>query len=87
MEDLPSELRVATDNAKAADWESGLRRVVDQHLVHGESEIYARLNLDFERVLIQAALQHTGGHKQAAAQKLGLGRNTLTRKLKELGIE
>jgi two-component system nitrogen regulation response regulator GlnG len=49
--------------------------------------ILDNLNADFERILIQAALNHTGGRKQDAAKKLGWGRNTLTRKLKELDIE
>ncbi|MDA8421658.1 MAG: nitrogen regulation protein NR(I), partial [Pseudomonadota bacterium] len=41
----------------------------------------------FERILIEVALRHTGGRKRDAAHKLGWGRNTLTRKLKELGLE
>ena len=42
---------------------------------------------DFERTLIRVALQHTRGHRQEAARLLGWGRNTLTRKLKELGMD
>jgi two-component system nitrogen regulation response regulator GlnG len=42
---------------------------------------------EFERTLIRVALKHTGGHRQDAAKLLGWGRNTLTRKLKELGME
>jgi len=42
---------------------------------------------EFERTLIRVALAHTGGHRQDAAKLLGWGRNTLTRKLKELGME
>ena len=41
---------------------------------------------EFERVLIRAALKRTQGHRQEAAKLLGWGRNTLTRKLKELGM-
>jgi two-component system nitrogen regulation response regulator GlnG len=41
----------------------------------------------FERVLIRAALEQTGGHRQDAARLLGWGRNTLARKIKELGME
>ena len=41
---------------------------------------------DFERILIETALKHTGGRKGEAAELLGWGRNTLTRKLKELGM-
>ena len=42
---------------------------------------------EFERALIRVALNLTGGHRQDAAKLLGWGRNTLTRKLKELGME
>ena len=41
----------------------------------------------FEKTLIRVALKHTQGHRQAAAKLLGWGRNTLTRKLKELGMD
>ena len=42
---------------------------------------------EMERTLLTTALRHTQGHKQEAARLLGWGRNTLTRKLKELGME
>jgi two-component system nitrogen regulation response regulator GlnG len=42
---------------------------------------------EFERTLIRVALRHTNGHRQDAAKLLGWGRNTLTRKLKELGMD
>ncbi|OZB41915.1 MAG: hypothetical protein B7X50_06030, partial [Alishewanella sp. 34-51-39] len=41
----------------------------------------------FEKVVLEQALRYTHGHKQEAARKLGWGRNTLTRKLKELGVD
>ena len=63
-----------------------MRDVARQYLARGESAIYKDLGARFERILIEAALTHTSGRKQEAAQKLGLGRNTLTRKLKELGL-
>jgi two-component system nitrogen regulation response regulator GlnG len=50
-------------------------------LERGEPELHARLRERFDQVLLQAALEHSGGHRQHAAQALGLGRNTLTRKL------
>jgi two-component system nitrogen regulation response regulator GlnG len=56
-------------------------------LQKGDSDIYQRLNEGFEKTLIQTALHYTGGRKQDAAKRLGLGRNTLTRKLKELDIQ
>lgn len=88
VEDLPPELRDGSaELADADNWRSGLKRLIEQKLVHGESNILEKLNPEFERILLQAALAHTGGRKQEAALKLGWGRNTLTRKLKELGLE
>jgi len=88
VEDLPTELHaeggVATDQDS---WRSGLKHLIEQKLAHGESNILETLNPEFERILLQAALAHTGGRKQEAAIKLGWGRNTLTRKLKELGMD
>ncbi len=87
IEDLPQELREAGPDAqRALDWETGLRRLIEQRLTLGETNILEKLNPNFERILIEVALAHTGGRKQDAARKLGWGRNTLTRKLKELGM-
>jgi two-component system nitrogen regulation response regulator GlnG len=86
-EDLPPELHAArADNMNDADWEARLKNIVEQRLARGEDAIFPDINHSFERILIEAALKHTGGHKQDAAKKLGWGRNTLTRKLKELGM-
>jgi len=88
IDDLPPELREGTAETTDADgWRTGLKRLIEQRLAHGESNILEKLNPEFERILLQAALAHTGGRKQEAALKLGWGRNTLTRKLKELGLE
>ncbi|OGI43341.1 MAG: nitrogen regulation protein NR(I) [Candidatus Muproteobacteria bacterium RBG_16_65_31] len=87
-DDLPPELRAAgQDQEPGKSWEANLRRLVEQRLARGEDDIFQDINRVFERLLIEAALKHTGGRKQEAAEKLGWGRNTLTRKLKELGIE
>ncbi len=87
IEDLPQELREGeTDQPRAMDWETGLRRLIEQRLTRGDTNILEKLSPDFERILIEAALNHTGGRKQDAARRLGWGRNTLTRKLKELGL-
>ncbi|MEE9561205.1 MAG: helix-turn-helix domain-containing protein, partial [Acidiferrobacterales bacterium] len=87
IDDLPPDLRSPAESGDPnQDWEQGLRDVARQYLAHGESAIYKDLGARFERILIEAALTHTSGRKQEAAQKLGLGRNTLTRKLKELGL-
>jgi two-component system, NtrC family, nitrogen regulation response regulator GlnG len=85
IEDLPPELR-ADGVARDDDWESSLKYLVEQRLLRGQGRIYRDISTSFERILIEAALKHTGGRKQEAAKKLGWGRNTLTRKLKELGL-
>lgn len=88
IEDLPPELRDSRSGEEInTDWIAKLRRAVDQQLSQGDSDIYKELNDNFERALIEAALSATGGRKQDAAKKLGWGRNTLTRKLKELKID
>lgn len=88
IEDLPPELKdMQGSEGDAVIWLTNLRRTADQQLSQGEIDIYKDLNASFERALIESALNATGGRKQDAAKKLGWGRNTLTRKLKELGIE
>ncbi len=85
--DLPADLQTSKGDAPIDDdWEKLLRAVVERKLERGESGVLAVLGSRFERVLLETALHHTGGHKQKAARKLGWGRNTLTRKLKELGL-
>ncbi|MDA8364370.1 MAG: nitrogen regulation protein NR(I) [Gammaproteobacteria bacterium] len=87
IEDLPQELREAEDSPQQTpDWETGLRQLIDRSLTRGETNILERLNPAFERILIEVALTHTGGKKREAARKLGWGRNTLTRKLRELKL-
>jgi two-component system nitrogen regulation response regulator GlnG len=85
--DLPSELRSEPGLDAQADWRAALDTLAAQALGRGERGIMEALTRDFERTLILRALQHTGGRRIEAAQLLGLGRNTLTRKIQELGIE
>ncbi len=90
--DLPAEVRepmAGTPDAAAgdADWRNLLDRELAQALTRGESGAGDRLEREFERTLILRALAHTGGHRMEAAQRLGWGRNTLTRKIQELGLE
>ena len=87
VEDLPPELRGAAAGREEGRWETSLKQYVEHRLMRGEGKIYRDVNDSFERILIQAALKYTGGRKQEAAKKLGWGRNTLTRKLKELGLD
>lgn len=56
-------------------------------LNRGEQNVLDVRTREFEKILITRALQHTGGRRIEAATQLGMGRNTLTRKIQELGIE
>ncbi len=67
--------------AGAADWSVALAEAARAALARGDADLHARLRERFDQVLLEAALEHSGGHRQHAAQALGLGRNTLTRKL------
>lgn len=85
--DLPPELMERKDaQAPAGDWDKALRQWADQCLARGEHDILSEAVPTFERALIETALKHTAGRKRDAANLLGWGRNTLTRKLKELGM-
>ncbi len=87
VQDLPPELMTRKDDdAPAGDWEKALRHWADQCLASGQQDILSRAVPTFERALIETALKHTAGRKRDAANLLGWGRNTLTRKLKELGM-
>src|SRR5258708_10810227 len=89
VKDLPPEVRGETGAAGApeGDWRRVLEREVASRLARGESDIADPLTRDFETVLIVKALQHTGGRRIEAAGLLGIGRNTLTRKVQELKID
>ncbi len=67
--------------AIAEEWSAALAATARAALERGEPGLHARLRERFDQVLLEAALEHSGGHRQHAAQALGLGRNTLTRKL------
>jgi two-component system nitrogen regulation response regulator GlnG len=83
--DFPSELRQDTETT-SSDWLAVLAREVDRRLASGEKDIMESLSKNFERTLIAKALAHTGGRRIEAAGLLGIGRNTITRKIGELGI-
>ncbi len=89
IEDLPPELATKTETAgnRMEDWDSVLRRWADKSLSEGEVDLLEKAMPRFERVMIEVALKHTNGRKQDAAKLLGWGRNTLTRKIKELNME
>jgi two-component system nitrogen regulation response regulator GlnG len=85
--DLPAELRAETPAAQADNWEQALAAEVDSLLARGVPDVHGELVQVFERILICRALQHTGGRRIEAANALGIGRNTITRKIAELGID
>ncbi|MGP9687879.1 sigma 54-interacting transcriptional regulator [Psychrobacter sp. AOP22-C1-C5] len=68
------------------NWQQALAIWAEQSLEQGETDILQMATPEFERVLLTAALKHSGGKKIAAASLLGWGRNTLTRKLQQLDI-
>ena len=88
VEDLPDDLHASGGDSGPAgtDWQSLLRQWAVLQLAAGKTPLLDEAQPVFERILIDAALQYSGGRRQDAAQLLGWGRNTLTRKLKELGI-
>lgn len=98
LSDLPSEFlqarnqqtkvttSIAGTSKEPTSWQEQLRNWVDGRLRAGEHDILSEATPEFERVMLEAALAFTSNHKQESAKLLGWGRNTLTRKLKELNI-
>ena len=86
--DLPPELRAGSARTdEESDWQQALDRELARALARGERAVGDRLEKEFERTLILRALAHTAGHRMEAAQWLGWGRNTLTRKIQELKLD
>ena len=71
----------------AQDWMQGLSQEADKLLAQEGAQVWDRITQQVERGLILAALKHTKGRRIEAAQKLGIGRNTITRKIQELGLD
>ncbi len=84
MDDLPPELMDAEESQPVGDWRALLTHEIQQRLNAGESRILDDLTPEFERLALEVALQQTAGRKKEAADLLGWGRNTLTRKLKDI---
>jgi two-component system nitrogen regulation response regulator GlnG len=74
-------------NMPGADWEQGLEAEAMSMLVAGRTDVWDALVNRVEAKLIQTALANTRGRRIEAAQKLGIGRNTITRKIQELGLD
>jgi two-component system nitrogen regulation response regulator GlnG len=89
LANLPPEFRaqVTGDAASASDWLAALELEAERRLARGDTGILDALGRQFERALISKALARTGGRRIDAANLLGMGRNTITRKIQELGIE
>jgi two-component system nitrogen regulation response regulator GlnG len=85
--DLPAEFREAGAAAAATDWVAALAEEAERRMTRGETGILDALGRQFERTLISRALARTSGRRIEAASLLGMGRNTITRKIQELGIE
>ena len=85
IEDLPNELTESSTPLKHESnaWQEVLSAWMDQELAQGKDAILDYAQIEFEKIMLERALIFTQGHKQDAAKKLGWGRNTLTRKLKE----
>lgn len=88
IDDLPPELKETDVSVREGqDWESEFRRWISSNLMQGKIHLLNEATPRFERILIEESLRKTGGRKQEAAHLLGWGRNTLTRKIKSLGLE
>ena len=88
LDDLPPELlNKETKTSMSSDWVKVLQNWAEQQLANGETDLFDKATPEFERVMIQTALRSAGGRRQDAARLLGCGRNTLTRKIKELDME
>ena len=86
LTDLPPEFsEQEIDSSSISNWTQALQNWADQQLSLGNTSILDEATPMFERTLIDIALKHTGGRRRDAANLLGWGRNTLTRKIKELG--
>jgi two-component system nitrogen regulation response regulator GlnG len=85
LADLPPEFSAQEASSGSGNWTVGLQEWADQQLSLGNTGILDQATPMFERTMIDIALKHTAGRRRDAAALLGWGRNTLTRKIKELG--
>ena len=88
IDDLPPELKQLADTSEVSDeWELLFRKWAEASLIKGDTELLRDAVPRFEAILIKEALKKTGGRRQDAAKLLGWGRNTLTRKIKQLELD
>ena len=84
---MAAPVAAAVPESSAAAWEAGLQAEAMALLETGRTDVWDVLTRRFETRLIQTALANTRGRRIEAAHKLGIGRNTITRKIQELGME
>ena len=85
--DLPPEMRDQPGRESPTSWIEGLSTEADRLIAASPGEVFDRLTREFERTLIRRALAATGGRRIEAAQLLGIGRNTISRKIQDLGMD
>ena len=88
IDDLPPELKQDPTSVAVTDtWEANFREWIESSLSQGDTELLHSAVPRFEAILIEEAIKKTGGRRQEAAKLLGWGRNTLTRKIKQLELD
>ncbi|WP_299183837.1 nitrogen regulation protein NR(I) [uncultured Neptuniibacter sp.] len=89
IDDLPPELmeQSGAEMVLSSNWEQALKNWADQQLSIGHKALLDTAVPAFEKIMIETALKHTAGRRRDASELLGWGRNTLTRKIKELGMD
>ncbi|HUG98901.1 MAG TPA: nitrogen regulation protein NR(I) [Gammaproteobacteria bacterium] len=85
--DLPAEFGDAEPAPRAQRWPDGVAAWAERHLDAGGGPLLDEALPEFERALIRVALARSGGRRQDAARLLGWGRNTLARKIRDLGLD
>ena len=85
--DLPGEFGAPSTTAPVQGWSDHLAAWAERSLDARKIPLLAEAQPEFERALIRVALARSGGHRQEAARLIGWGRNTLARKIRELGLE
>ncbi|MFD1261306.1 nitrogen regulation protein NR(I) [Entomomonas asaccharolytica] len=88
IDDLPPEVvNQSKPETPSGNWQQNLKLWAEQALKQGQTNLLDEAMPTFEKVMIEAALKHTAGRRREAADLLGWGRNTLTRKIKELNMD
>jgi two-component system nitrogen regulation response regulator GlnG len=87
LPDLPPELKDQPGRESPANWLDGLAAEADRLIAARPGSVFEIMTKAFEGTLIRRALTATGGRRIEAAQLLGIGRNTITRKIQELGLD